>query len=201
MGERIRAVIFDMGGVILRSENYTPRIELAASFGLTRKELEDLVFDSTSANLASIGKISERDHWQAIFLQLDVPVDRQTDFEAAFWAGDSLDLELIDFLGSLRPEHKTGLLSNAWTGGRHNLFDNYACKDVFDVSIFSYEVGLAKPDPEIFQLILSRLNVKAEETIFLDDNLQNIQAAVLLGFQSIRFRNREQALMEMRALL
>lgn len=201
MGERIRAVVFDMGGVILRSENYAPRIELAASYGLTRKELEDLIFDSASANLASIGKISERDHWQAVFSQLNVSVDRQAGFEAAFWAGDSLDLELIDFLGSLRPGRKTGLLSNAWTGGRHNLFENYACKDVFDVSIFSYEVGLAKPDPKIFHLILSRLNVKAEETIFLDDNLQNIQAAVLLGFQSIRFRSREQALMEMQALL
>jgi epoxide hydrolase-like predicted phosphatase len=201
MANTIKAVIYDMGGVILKSEDYAPRITLAKTYGLSRQELEDQIFDSETAYLATIGKISERDHWKRVFDVLHVPLEQQQDFENAFWAGDRLDTELIDFLDSLRPEIKTALLSNAWTGTRQSLFEKYGSKDVFDISVFSYEVRLAKPDPAIYRLMLSRLEIQPEEGIFLDDNLQNIEAANLLGIHGIHFKGREQAIREIRALL
>jgi haloacid dehalogenase superfamily, subfamily IA, variant 3 with third motif having DD or ED/haloacid dehalogenase superfamily, subfamily IA, variant 1 with third motif having Dx(3-4)D or Dx(3-4)E len=201
VAEQIEAVIYDMGGVILRSEDYRPRIQLAEQYGLTEQGLEDVVFDSESAWQATVGKISQEAHWQAVFDTLNVPVDQYQSFQDAFWAGDRLDHDLVEFLNSLRPARKTGLLSNAWRGTRQLLFEHYACQNVFDVSVFSYEVGLAKPDRAFYELILTRLGVEANQAIFLDDNRQNIEAAAQLGIHAVHFRNRNQALKDMQALL
>ena len=201
MVQQIEAVIFDMGGVILRSDDLTPREKLAQRFGLSREQLEELVFYNDSAALATIGKIDEKDHWKVVCNTLKVSEEERTDFEAAFWQGDRLDNTLINFLRSLRPQYKTGLLSNAWTGTRDTLLRIQACMDAFDVSIFSYEVGLAKPDAAIYREILKRLGVEAPAAIFLDDNLSNVESAAALGMHAIRFLNQQQAIQDIRALL
>lgn len=108
---------------------------------------------------------------------------------------------MIDYLGSLRPKYKTGLLSNAWTDAREALFDGHRCKDVFDVSVFSFEIGMAKPDPAIYRYILAKLQTKAENSIFVDDNLQNIEAAAALGIHAIHFKNHQQCIEDIQALL
>ena len=201
MAEKIKAVIYDMGGVFLRTEDLTSRTELARKYGLTRIQLEDLVFDSESAIQATFGKVSAELHWKIVCDTLSVPEAERNEFQDTFWKGDELDLELVNFLGSLRPERKTGLLSNAWTGAKEALTNKHHCPDVFDVAIFSYEISLAKPDQAIYQLILSKLEVQPGEAIFLDDNKNNIAAACSLGINGIQFKNREQAIRDMQALL
>jgi epoxide hydrolase-like predicted phosphatase len=201
VSEKIKAVIFDMGGVFLRSDDLSPREALAKSYGLTRLQLEDLVFDSESAIQATVGKISAEQHWKFVCDSLSVPETQRNEFQDTFWKGDQLDLELITFLGSLRPERKTGLLSNAWTGAKEALIHKHNLPNVFDVVIFSYEISLAKPDQAIYQLILSKLEVQPGEAIFLDDNKQNIVAACKLGIHGIQFKNHNQAIQDIQALL
>ncbi|MHC1739614.1 MAG: HAD family hydrolase [Anaerolineaceae bacterium] len=201
MPTKIEAVIFDMGGVILRSEDLTERTRLAKSYGLTLDQLQELVFESETAHLATLGKITEVDHWKTIKDTLNVPEEKRTAFEEAFWAGDRVDHELVNFLGSLRPKIKTGLLSNAWAGAREALIEKYACRNVFDTLVFSCEVGLAKPDPAIYELILERMKVKPEAAIFLDDFQRNLDAAAQLGIHAVRFINQAQAITDIKALL
>ncbi|MEO1062471.1 MAG: HAD family phosphatase [Actinomycetota bacterium] len=57
--------------------------------------------------------------------------------------------------------------------------------DVFDVVIDSSEVGLRKPDPAIYELVLSRLGVGAEQAVFLDDHPTNVEAAQALGMGGV----------------
>jgi putative hydrolase of the HAD superfamily len=106
-GNEYKAVIFDMGGVLLRSEDNTSRETLAKEYGLTLLELEAAVFDSESAKIATVGKIADEVHWQNTFTSLHVPADKQTQFEQMFWAGDRCDQNLVQFLRDLRPQYKT----------------------------------------------------------------------------------------------
>ena len=66
----IRAVIFDMGGVILRTEDLTSRSEQAKRFGLTRKELENIVFQSPESIKAEVGEYTAEEHWLNVARQL-----------------------------------------------------------------------------------------------------------------------------------
>jgi len=67
----IKAVVWDMGGVLLRSENYQSRERLASRFKITEEELERVVFNSESAEQATLGRISQNEHWRNTAFHLD----------------------------------------------------------------------------------------------------------------------------------
>ncbi|WP_322792975.1 HAD family hydrolase [Bellilinea sp.] len=197
----IRAVIFDMGGVLLRTEDTAPREKLAQQLGISRQALEEAVFLSPSSKLAEVGEISESEHWQRVLDQFGVAEQERLAFREAFWSGDRVDHTLVNWLRSLRPAYKTGLLSNAWDEARTSIQARFNFLDVFDVSLFSAEVGLRKPDERFYRLILDRLQVEPQEAVFVDDFPANIEAARQLGMQAVHFRSPQQALNDVRSLL
>ena len=69
-----------------------------------------------------------------------------------------------------------------------------------DGQVFSFEVHQIKPEPEIYQLLLKRYGLKAEESVFLDDTLKNVEAAEEQGIHGIHFLTKEQAEEELRKL-
>ncbi|MDT8897741.1 HAD family phosphatase [Thermanaerothrix sp. 4228-RoL] len=183
----IKAVIFDMGGVLLRTEDPTPRTQLAGQYGLSVSALENLVFNSESSIRAERGEISEQEHWAWVCAQLGLPPSAIQDLQTQFWAGDRLDTELVTFIKNLRPHIKTGLLSNAWTGTRQIVEARYGFLDAFDVVIFSAEVGMRKPDAQIFHHTLKQLQVAPHEAVFVDDLLPNVEGARRVGLHAIHF--------------
>ena len=197
----IRAIIFDMGGVILRSRDETPRIRLAQTLGWTHEELIQFVFGSETARKATVGEITEEQHWESLRFRLGISPEEMHTFQETFWEGDFVDRELLGFIGGLRREYKTGLLSNAWSGARKAVTEKYHALDVFDISIFSAEAGCAKPDPAIYWMILNQLGVQPPEAIFVDDYTPNVEAAAALGIHAIRFINLEQVRCEVIARL
>ncbi len=197
----IKAVIWDMGGVILRTEDPSPREKLANELGLNREELEKFVFSSKAANQATAGEISSREHYQQIARRFNLDDDGLKHFFDAFWSGDRVDETLLAVIRELRKQYKTAMLSNAWSEARDFLTKDFPCLEPFDIAIFSAEVKLAKPQPEIYWLMLNSLQVAPGESVFIDDFQENIAAAKSLGMHGIQFRNREQALSELGEIL
>jgi glucose-1-phosphatase len=197
----ISAVIFDLGGVLLRTENREPRKNLASRLSMTYAELDDLVFNSESARKAMRGEITSLEHWENTRLKLGLTPSEFALVPKEFWAGDKVDTELVDYLRSLRPEYKTGLLSNAWDDLRLVLQDHLKILDAFDETIISAEVGFTKPDPHIYQIALERLEVPPQESVFVDDFVENVEAAHKLGLHSVHFRYPAQVVEEINALL
>jgi glucose-1-phosphatase len=199
----IRAVLFDLGGVIVRTEYQAPRQHLAERFGMDFDDMDRIVFGggtNGSAARAMLGQITEEEHWLNIMKLLKRPAGEYERVRDEFFAGDILDRNLINFLRSLRPKHKTGLISNAWSGLRNYILRE-KFDDAFDIMIISAEVGMAKPDPKIFQIALKQLQVKANETVFVDDFIENIEACQKVGMQGIHFKDPETAIKKVKALL
>lgn len=199
--KKIKAVIFDMGGVLLRTEDPAPRTQLAEKFGLTRRQLEALVFQSENAIASEKGLVSGEDHWLSVAGELGLAPAGLPDFIEEYWAGDRIDMELVNFIQSLRPALKTGLLSNAWEGVRSTVSKRYTFLDVFDEIIFSAEVGMRKPDRDIFDLILQKLGVAAGEAVFVDDFFVNIEGAQAAGLRTVHFKEVNQAIKEIQSFI
>jgi epoxide hydrolase-like predicted phosphatase len=195
----IKAVIWDMGGVLLRTEDATFREKLAQRVGMDRFQLEERVFGGDAGRRAQRGEGSSEEHWQQLGTELGVP-DVQG-LQVEFFAGDRLDMQLIEFIRSLRPRYRVGLLSNALTDLRPFLTDILQIGGDFDELIISAEVGLMKPDPRIYQIALQRLQVAPEEAVFIDDFQHNIDGAQAVGLHGIRFINTDQVLADLQALL
>jgi putative hydrolase of the HAD superfamily len=197
---RVRAVFVDFGGVIMRTEDKGPRTRLAESLGMTFRDLEKIFFESDSSRRASSGEIPEEAHWQAVVQALGVSRTDTDKIIAEFFSGDRADTALLDFLRSLRPELKVGLISNAWSGLRA-FITGQKFEDVFDEMIISAEVGLMKPDPRIYRLALEKLGAQPQESVFLDDVLVNVEAARSVGMYAIEFTRLDKTLEELKQLL
>src|SRR4030042_623990 len=67
---KIRAIIFDLGGVLLRTADFTPRVQLANRFGMSRHELEELIFGGESGDQAQRGEITVQQHWANLAVKI-----------------------------------------------------------------------------------------------------------------------------------
>jgi epoxide hydrolase-like predicted phosphatase len=197
----IKAVVWDLGGVLARTLDRAPRTELARSLGMTYSELDEAVFNSPSARQATLGKISVEEHWANVYRNLNWPVEQQDVFQKLFWGGDRLDQDLVAYIRRLKPVFKTGLLSNNWPNLRHLIENRWQINDAFDELVISAEVGLKKPEQPIYDLTLQRLGVRPEQAVFVDDFIENIHAAQQFGWQAVHFRSPEKALAELNVLL
>ena len=197
----IRAVILDFGGVLLRTEDRSPREQLAARLGLPKEKLYYQIFESESARQAMVGKISAEAHWEAVRLALGISEDVFKEAREAFWAGDRLDQELIDTLRGLQPRYKTALLSNAWDDLRTVIQRNWNFSDAFDEMIISAEVGIAKPDARIYRIALDRLEVLPDEAVFVDDFIENIESARTFGLKTIHFQDSQRLYTDLAMIL
>lgn len=103
--------------------------------------------------------------------------------------GATIDYEILELIETLRKRYKVGLLSNAPSGFLRNLLQENDLEKCFDEIVISSEVGLIKPDPEMFHCILDRMSSKPEEIIFIDDSQKNIDGAVAVGIKGLLYTN------------
>ncbi len=199
----IRAVFFDLGGVIVRTEHQAPRQRLAEQFGMDYEDIEKLVFgggSNSSAARASVGEITEQEHWLNVMKALKLPASDVARVRDEFFGGDIIDRNLLEFMRSLKPKRKVGAISNAWDGLRAYM-EREKFADVFDSIVISAEVKVAKPAEKIYRIALDQLQVKPNEAVFVDDMPANIEACERLGMKGIQFADAESALKQLKAIL
>jgi FMN phosphatase YigB (HAD superfamily) len=186
-----KAIIFDLGGVLLNID-----------FRLSEKAFADL-------GLTNFADFFNQFHSNDLFRKLETGMDDQL-FYDDFRSGTGLQLSneqirdawnalLLDYrtesvavLPQLKEKYKLYLLSNtneihlrefqrrydAWKPGE--VFD-----DLFDAAYYSHRIGHRKPNASAFEYVLEKHNLIAAETIFIDDSINNIEAAQELGLQTI----------------
>lgn len=197
----INAIIWDLGGVLVRTDNYASRDALAARYGMRRATLEELVYGEESGHQAQLGLIDDQQHWENVRTALGIPFEEVEAFRSHFWRGDQLDEELVDFIRALKVNHRTGLLSNAFSNLRQVIQETWHIEDAFDAMVISAEEELIKPDPRIYQVALDRLGVKPGDALFIDDMLQNVEGARQMGMHAIQFHNSEQVRSEVSEII
>jgi putative hydrolase of the HAD superfamily len=189
----IRAVFFDFGGVIMRTEYQAPRQKLAERFNLDYDEIDKAVFNSDSARRAALGEITEDQHWAEVLKRFKQPLSETKSFHDQFFGGDLVDRHLVETIRSLRSSVHTGLISNAWSGLR-DLLAREKLLDLFDTVIISAEVHTVKPSAKIYELALDQAKVAAGEAVFVDDMPENIAACQKVGMTGILFNDPEKSL-------
>lgn len=196
----IRAVFFDLGGVIVRTEFQAPRQALAERLGMEYEDLVKLVFDSPTSIRASHGEISDKEHWAEVTKRLKRPASEMQSIRDEFFAGDIVDRGLLEYLRSLRPHYFVGLISNAWPDLR-DYIARQKFDDAFDHMVISGEVGVMKPEARIYQIALERAGARPDEAVFVDDFYENVEGCRAVGMHGIHFRDPEMAMQELKNLL
>jgi len=109
--------------------------------------------------------------------------------------------QLFDYIRGLRRDYKLSILSNiAMPDWFHEHFSEEEL-GLFDDLLLSSQVGLVKPDPEIFKLAARRLGVDVKECLFIDDREPNVAVAESLGMSGIVYKNFERLKEDLPAIL
>ncbi len=106
---------------------------------------------------------------------------------------------LFVFIQTLKQQYKIAILSNVGTGWIRDEFLTADEQQLFDTMVFSYEVGYAKPDPEMYEITAERLSVPANQCVMIDDSQPNIDGALAAGWQAILYHDLTQLKSELLA--
>jgi FMN phosphatase YigB (HAD superfamily) len=198
----IKAVIFDIGGVLSRFERSTNRERWEQRLGLPPGGLEKAIFGSLVAQRGFVGQASDREVWDDMGARFNLGLAELDALYLEFWQDAEWDDLLLEEIRALRTHYRTGVISDALPGARFEPRVLAHVNDsLFDVILFSGEVGIKKPDAAIFDQALGMLGVERGEAIFIDDNPRIIAGANALGLHGIVFQTREQVLADLKQLL
>jgi epoxide hydrolase-like predicted phosphatase len=197
----IKGVIFDVGGVLLRTYDPSGRRKWEMRLGLEPGSLAGLVFDSDLGRKAQLGQAAVDEVWSWLGTRLNLNSEELANLKHDFWAGDRVDQSLCDYIRELRRRYRTGMLSNTWAPDGRAMAEHFGFADCFDAFVTSAELGVMKPDARIYHVMLERLELKSPEVVFVDDFIQNVEAARRLGMQAVHFSDPASARSELQSWL
>lgn len=197
----IRAVVFDIGGVLEITEDIDLGTRWEKEFGLSTGTLDERMADVWNAG--AIGTMTEKQVLAALADRLGVSAAQVDAMMADMWVQylGVENTELVAFARELRPRYRTGIVSNSFVGAREREQEAYRFHELVDDIVYSHEVGMSKPDPRIYHLASGRLGVRPEEMVFVDDVEANIAAANELGIRGVLFQRNAQVIADIEALL
>ena len=193
MKDKIKNIIFDFGGVVFNIDEQRTLNAFAKLYHCSTNDILTLLQQDNLFNKFECGQISIPDFLQYLQDKAPVPIS-QNDIISA-WNAILVGYppQHIPLLLALKKKYRTFLLSN--TNAIHTMeFPKIAQRqqlgiqsnyDLFEKVWYSNEIGMRKPNPEIFRFALQDAHLVADETLFVDDLAANVEAASSLGIHTI----------------
>jgi putative hydrolase of the HAD superfamily len=194
----IRTIFSDLDGVIRHWDN-GQLFELETQYGLPKGYLFQCAFQPARLMPAITGAISHELWCSTLEQHLSVQTDASTAKALVrAWLASPfiIDYELLAELKRLFPQAALVLVTNATTDLLSSL-KGTAVLAAIDEVVNSSAIGVAKPDAAFYKVALERAQTSADQALYIDDSLQNCEAARALGIRSIHFKDREGCLREL----
>ncbi len=184
----IKIVMFDVGGVLVDYDQTWHNKELAEISGMSR-EYVDKVIDKYMTGI-EIGKVRINEFESAVAHELGIRKSqlRWADF---FAAHSRLNEDVYELLKEIHEEMSTAIFSNI-DKARYKIVRQILPFTYIDHAFTSCYLGLRKPDPKAYMAIAKRLNLKPNEIVFIDNDMQNVLGARTAGLNAIRFKSRRE---------
>jgi len=188
----LEALILDYGNVLSRPQREDWFEAMATQVGVPTNAFREAYW--RHRHLYDAG-LAAAEYWRRVLetlgqppraLDLDAVSDRLVKADVASWT--EYREEVWDLAQSFRVKGgRTAFLSNGVPEAMTRIRADRPLDRWFDVVVVSCEVGVAKPDPVIFQMCLSRLGVEPGRALFVDDRIENIEGAASMGIQTFHF--------------
>jgi len=192
----VKAVLFDMNGVITGEIGVEIRKELCKGLGIIFEDFEN--FCKQYRNMGMRGEIDTPEISRFVEEYFNVN-DVGTRWLSLYREKISIDSEVMDLARSLMKKLTVGILSDM-TRSFVPILKEKGVYEGFDPVIISCDVGMKKPEKGIYELALERVGVKAEECVFVDDREENLETPREMGIHTIHFRSTDQLKRELKEL-
>lgn len=183
----VTTLLFDVGGVILtmqgdawreRREALAQRLGFADSWSM-----RGYFFMGEEWQATKTGRMTDAQMWTQLLAPYGLTAVEQAAFVRDFYADEGVDPALRDLVAELKRDgrYRLAILSNA-SDSLERILAQFDIDHYFDPIFNSHRMGMAKPEPRIYQTVLAQLSAAPETVFFIDDQERNTQAATALGF-------------------
>jgi len=185
----IKAICFDLDGVYFLNDK-SNFIKSLVNLGVSEDEAKRVFLKSDEMNKQyKLGKITDEEFWNWALREwhLDLTVQEVIDL---LIEGYETNKSAVEYVKKVRNAgYKTVICSNNFPARIDGLQKRFGFLDDFDVSVFSYEVGVDKPNKEIFQTLIEQSGLKADEIVYSDDDASKMDGAKELGINTFLYTN------------
>lgn len=191
--KKIRAVIFDWGGVCCSGGEPFALNAFREKIGMTPDEIEEAtkyIHDDYYR-----GRFTRDEFWTKILDHFHLQADKiinPVSLSEAYLNSYALYPEVLAEVKKLRGACRVGLLSNLTPEMRDHIRRAHDVGQYFDAQVYSCDTGVhsVKPDSRIYEVIAERLGVPLDATLFIDDKEKNLQAGERMGMETLLFKTR-----------
>ncbi len=198
MAVDIQGIAFDWGGVLIENPAQAIADWILNHTGISPEFMKHLPEDLLVK--FQKGQVSEEEFWDSVETELELNISTKTGlWRSAFEASYLPQGAMFDLVAQIQKKGlRTAILSNTEMPAVHFFREqNYS---QFDIELFSCELGMAKPDRDIYEAAIEVFGLVPEKIVFIDDKPENIEAARVLGMRGIVFGTEEQVRGELREL-
>lgn len=185
----LHAVVFDYGLVLSGPQEPEAYAQLLRITGLPKEQFENFYWADRHAY--DLGELTGIGFWQKLMREAGLSQDQAKAEELNHWDArmwTTVNPVTLAWQRALKQRGLlTAILSNIGDAVLASVEREFNWIHGFDVLVWSYQLGIAKPDPAIYRHVLAKLGTRPEETLFLDDKTVNIEAARALGIHAIEF--------------
>jgi putative hydrolase of the HAD superfamily len=196
----IKALVWDLEGVLLLTHEGSIPASVAKCLDAPFEAVH-AVFHGEFNDRTDIGEFQHIDFWHHLLDTVGLPRSHISKLWAHLEEDLFIDRDLLEIVRQYRAAFKTAMVSNYSEVLRPMLESRWRVDGAFDEIIISHEVGLIKPMPEMFDLVLERLGCQPQEAVLIDDRVRNIEGARGYGMHAVLFENREQMLADLDKVL
>jgi len=193
-----RALILDLGGVLIAEGDPVARRSWEARLGLDEGMLDLIVTEAVGPGWA--GGRSELEIRERLGQLTGLSREQVEVLIEDFHAHTYLDPSLLAFIRAIRGRYRVATLSNAGPDQREAMIRKFDLDAEVDLMVISAEEGVQKPDPAIYHLTAARLAVEPAECIFVEDLAENTQGARAVGMKTITHVDSQTTLKALAAL-
>ncbi len=191
-----QTIVFDFGGVMTGASQREEIIKfLRSSLNLTDDEFEKARQERKKVQ----DEKTDVEFWLQYAREHNktLPTTWVTDFQDAMKKAIGVNPEMYALVSELKEKgYKVALLSNI-DYRLARIVRSFGLYDEFDPCLLSCEIGIEKPDVRIYEILLEKIGTPAKETLFIDDNEENVAAAKISGIDAIHFKSKAQLMSEL----
>jgi len=192
-------IFFDWSGVIADDNGDEYIRKSLIDVGITESQVEEILRKYFSDFM--LGNLSEIEYWSILKNKYKLDIPNQYNGVYDDWSGVAPNQNMMALVNELKKlGYEVGLITNI-IKPVFDIIKKSGYYDIFDDTVASCEVGLIKPQLEIYTLALKRLGAEAQESIFIDDKQSNVDIAARMGFKTVLAKDARQIYSELRSII
>lgn len=186
----IKTIIFDNHGVLCLNDAEGSHNALSELLDMPEEKFSEIYWEIEDRTMTN--EISPKEQFELFAAKVDTQIDPISIRDVAY-RNYTVRPGMLDLVDDLSRDYTIGILTNFnsdfWLLEKQwNYLKHFQKDNIFIAS----EIGLTKPDKEIFEYVLDKLKSKSSETVFIDDSATNVEGAKKVGINGILFKNRKQ---------